>query len=659
MVYVLVKPRPHLHEATNEASRGEACASMWTCTEARHAHQCGRVPRRGKLPRLGPRPNERYPTGVGTLKKNSLKRLLKYCILISLTSFITTVVFHFVRESQHNRIQSSDDLLLFESISRVPRSENIDWHDYELIKGESLRKGIGEQGKPGILPKDYDKYKYDSLYSANGYNALLSDYISVNRSLPDIRHKDCKHKRYNSNLPDVSIVVPFHNEHWSTLLRTTYSILKQSPPDIIKEIILVDDCSTKIHCKKPLDDFITKKLSKVKIIHLKNRQGLIRARLAGARNATGQVLVFLDSHTEANVNWLPPLLDPISKDYKTCVCPFIDVIDYETFEYRSQDEGARGAFDWEFFYKRLPLLPKDLESPTEPFKSPIMAGGLFAISSKFFWELGGYDPGLDIWGGEQYELSFKIWQCGGTMLDAPCSRVGHIYRKFAPFPNPQKGDFVGRNYRRVAEVWMDDYAEYLYKRKPHYRTIDPGDLTKQREIRRKLKCKPFKWFIEKIAFDLVQKYPPIEPPDYGDGKIRSYANNEWCVIAVESNKTTLLHKCSDNTNNKFKKEFVLSWHKDIKLRDSSFCLDVSNAGRKAPVKLFNCHHDQGNQLWRYNMETKQLIFGHNRRCLDHDVRITRVYVSECDLLSETQMWLIDNINESALTKWKETMPLVD
>lgn len=112
--------------------------------------------------------------------------------------------------------------------------------------------------------------------------------------------------------------------------------------------------------------------------------------------------------------------------------------------YRAQDEGARGAFDWQFYYKRLPLLADDLAHPTRPFKSPVMAGGLFAISAKFFWELGGYDSGLDIWGGEQYELSFKIWQCGGEMYDAPCSRIGHIYRGSVPFSNPRKNDYLHR-----------------------------------------------------------------------------------------------------------------------------------------------------------------------------------------------------------------------
>lgn len=273
------------------------------------------------------------------------------------------------------------------------QGKKVDWHDYTLIKEEESRKGVGEQGKAEKL-KETDKNAEDKLFHENGFNALLSDKIGLNRSVPDIRHPGCREKKYLSELPSVSVIVPFFNEHWSTLLRTAYSVINRSPRELLTEIILVDDCSSKEFLKGPLDRFVEENLPKVRVIHLPERGGLITARLAGARAATGDVLIFLDSHTEANVNWLPPLLEPIAEDYKTCVCPFIDVIAYDTFEYRAQDEGARGAFDWKFFYKRLPLRKEDLASPTEPFESPVMAGGLFAISTKFFWELGGYDPGL-------------------------------------------------------------------------------------------------------------------------------------------------------------------------------------------------------------------------------------------------------------------------
>lgn len=55
----------------------------------------------------------------------------------------------------------------------------------------------------------------------------------------------CHFKKYSNKLPTVSVVVPFHNEHFSTLLRTVYSVLNRSPKILLKEIILVDDSSTK------------------------------------------------------------------------------------------------------------------------------------------------------------------------------------------------------------------------------------------------------------------------------------------------------------------------------------------------------------------------------------------------------------------------------
>lgn len=80
------------------------------------------------------------------------------------------------------------------------------------------------------------------------------------------------------------------------------------------------------------------------------------------------------------------------------MCPSIDRIDMNTFEYDFQDRGARGAFDWEFSYKRLPRTKESMKNPTKPFPSPVMAGGLFAVNASYFWEIGAYDEELEIWG---------------------------------------------------------------------------------------------------------------------------------------------------------------------------------------------------------------------------------------------------------------------
>ncbi|XP_033834170.2 polypeptide N-acetylgalactosaminyltransferase 10-like [Periophthalmus magnuspinnatus] len=534
----------------------------------------------------------------------------------------------------------------------------VDWHDYDAMKRDASRSGNGEQGKAFPLS---DADRVDQAYRENGFNIYVSDRISLNRSLPDIRHHNCKQKLYAEKLPNTSVIIPFHNEGWSSLLRTVHSVLNRSPPALIHELILVDDFSDKEHLKGALEEYMVR-FPKVRILRTKKREGLIRTRLLGAAAAKGQVITFLDSHCEANVNWLPPLLDRIVQNRKTIVCPMIDVIDHDNFGYDMQAGGAmRGAFDWEMYYKRIPI-PSELQpdDPSEPFESPVMAGGLFAVDRKWFWELGGYDTGLEIWGGEQYEISFKVWMCGGRMEDIPCSRVGHIYRKYVPYKVPG-GISLAKNLKRVAEVWMDEFAEFVYQRRPEYRHLSAGDMTAQKELRAKLNCKSFKWFMKEVAWDLPKHYPPVEPPAAAWGEIRNVGSGMCMQIKhFVSGSPIRLDTCVKSRGEvswSHGQVLTLGWREDIRVGDPlhtrKVCFDA--VSHNSPVTLYDCHGMKGNQLWRYRKD-RSLYHPVSNSCIDSSPTERRVFMSTCDPSSQSQQWIFERTNSTVLDHFNRGDP---
>jgi polypeptide N-acetylgalactosaminyltransferase len=295
--------------------------------------------------------------------------------------------------------------------------------------------GPGENGKGHHLRVE-QKTQEENLKGVYGFNQLVSDEITLNRTVPDLREEECQYWDYPTVLPKASVILVFHNEGWSTLFRTVNSVLNRSPAQFLEEVLLVDDKSELEHLHDQLENELEKPYYKgrVRLVRNTEREGLIRSRNNGAIAARGEVVIFLDAHCEVGYNWLPPLLAPIHADRRTLSVPVIDGIQWDDFSINpvyARNSHSRGLFEWGMLYKEGTVPTKEekrRDHHSEPYYAPTHAGGLFAINRAWFEELGWYDPGLWVWGGENFELSFKVWMCGGNSVWVPCSRISHVYR---------------------------------------------------------------------------------------------------------------------------------------------------------------------------------------------------------------------------------------
>ncbi|KAM3861953.1 polypeptide N-acetylgalactosaminyltransferase 5 [Diretmus argenteus] len=493
----------------------------------------------------------------------------------------------------------------------------------------------GQFGQAAIVPSDKEgevKKRWDEGH----FNVFLSDQIPVDRAIPDTRPHMCADSLVHDNLPTTSVIFCFVDEVWSTLLRSVHSVLNRSPPHLLEEIILVDDFSTKDYLMEQLDVYMSK-FPKVRIVRLKERQGLIRARLAGAAIAKGEVLTFLDSHIECNVGWLEPLLERVYLDRKKVACPVIEVINDKDMSYVLVDNFQRGIFKWPLVFGWSTLSEQYIEknnmTVSDPIRCPVMAGGLFSIDKKYFYELGAYDPGLEVWGGENMEISFKIWMCGGEIEIIPCSRVGHIFRGQNPYKFPKdRQKTVERNLARVAEVWLDEYKDLFYGHGYHHlvdkSVIDIGNLTEQIELRKRLKCKSFKWYLDNV-------YPDMDAPLV---KAEGLVFNRGVRKCLSLQKGSLSFETCDLS--KQSQHFNYTWMRHIRQQD----LCLAPQGKETGLSLEVCDGAKPNLRWFHKASNSALgehllsEFVSNHMCLEAGLRGDAVHLNECEHSNAFQKW---------------------
>ena len=476
------------------------------------------------------------------------------------------------------------------------------------------------------------------------------------------QHEDWSSQALLQNL-HTKIIICFHDEPWSTVIRTVYSALYSAGSNpLVSEVILIDDDSDFEDLKEPLEKWVSLWGGRVRLLRANGRQGLIRARLAGAvaadeyklnptLSSKNLVLTFLDAHCECADNWLQPLISRISVEPKAFVSPVIDVINTEDFELHAGNPGATqvGAFDWKLDFRWFGRQhEKDDISPRD---SPAMAGGLFSVARDAFVGLGEYDQEMKIWGGENIEMSLRVWMCGGRLEVIPCSHVGHIFRSFNAHGRGLEGTSVGdeseKNKVRTAKVWLDQKHFKIFEKADVFassRISQIGDINFRIDFKDRLQCKSSEWYFENVFPELWQPEfsEMVQGENYG-----VLMNNDKCIFAEKTYKSLEMKACPANktpprNNNQY------YWYWDHNRKEMRLHPNIGNGqwqgecmasqGLNVATRLEPCDFANKNVVPHRLFELKPIgggflihPSGESRKCLTHDTNMGSLKVENCVL----------------------------
>lgn len=239
--------------------------------------------------------------------------------------------------------------------------------------------------------------------------------------------------------------------------------------------------------------------------------------------------------------------------------------------------------------------------------------------------------------------------CGGTLEVIPCSHVGHIFRKKSPYKWRPGVDVLKINTIRLVEVWLDDYAKLYYVRRGGDKG-DFGDITSRVELRKKLNCKSFKWYLENV-------FPELEIPDnLGEGFIKNLGvNNPQCLDVSINDRdvrnTVLSYGCHNLGSNQF-----FEYSRKFEIKRKTRCLTYETESKQ--LFFGSCYASKKeSKMWTYSLDTNQFIHKESKDCLslEHKGHQYLPTLEPCDDKNKNQKWDFQYVHKEKFATTNKTV----
>ncbi|XP_048245572.1 polypeptide N-acetylgalactosaminyltransferase 5-like [Haliotis rufescens] len=371
----------------------------------------------------------------------------------------------------------------------------------------------------------------------------------------------------------------------------------------------------------------------------------------GAREARGDVLVFLDAHMEVGVAWLEPLLERIVSQSRIVVQPLFlgvryrhpktitnSVANEEEFDSEAND-FARPGMSWDLGQNWFPF-PSYLYqvgyNQTSAMPAPGLQGSCIVARRSYFMSIRGFDEGLNIWGGEQLELALKVWMTGGRVETVPCSHIGHVFKDNPHIQTEEENDILIKNCLRIAEIWMDEYAEFVIASAradshsaslPTFTSKEVQSIEEGRVFREHIGSESFEWYLKHV-------FPELKVPSRHDILWGEVKNNEMCLF-VKDNQVIDIDNVCESYGISCRTIFSLDQRGRLRNDDQCFGLDADTMS----IVTVTCDEAEAGDGWEYT-EHDQLMYKspHGTYCIGYVKSENIIHLEPCKPTNDHQSW---------------------